>query len=77
MDHPNIVKIYQFYPKDPAYYYMVLEYMVGGELFDRIVKKVWSPHLPPSRFSVLSAVCCLSIMKRTGQYPAPAPAPLA
>lgn len=47
LDHPNIVQIYQFYPKDPAYYYVVLEYMVGGELFDRIVKKVWSP--PPHR----------------------------
>ncbi|CAM9927823.1 unnamed protein product [Pylaiella littoralis] len=39
LNHPNIVKIYQFYPKDPAYYYMVLEFMLGGELFDQIVKK--------------------------------------
>eukprot|EP00903_Cladosiphon_okamuranus_P012203 g11446.t1 len=39
LKHPNVVKIYQFYPKDPAYYYVVLEYLLGGELFDRIVKK--------------------------------------
>ncbi|CAN0072870.1 unnamed protein product, partial [Hapterophycus canaliculatus] len=36
LEHPNVVKIFQFYPKDPAYYYVVLEYMVGGELFDRM-----------------------------------------
>lgn len=40
LNHPNVVNIYQFYPKDPAYYYVVLEYLLGGELFDRIVKKV-------------------------------------
>lgn len=40
LNHPNVVKIYQFYPKDPGYYYMVLEFMLGGELFDQIVKKV-------------------------------------
>eukprot|EP00903_Cladosiphon_okamuranus_P019868 g18261.t1 len=39
LNHPNVVSIYQFYPYDPAYYYVVLEYMLGGELFDRIVKK--------------------------------------
>lgn len=40
MDHPNVLKVFQFYPKDPAYYYVVMEYMLGGELFDRMVKKV-------------------------------------
>lgn len=32
--------IYQFFKNDPDYYYMVLENMAGGELFDRIVQKV-------------------------------------
>lgn len=45
LNHPNVVKIYQFYPKDPGYYYMVLEFMVGGELFNQIVKKVCSSFL--------------------------------
>lgn len=40
MQHPNIVAIYQFYDDEPDFYYVVLEYMEGGELFDRIVKKV-------------------------------------
>lgn len=40
LDHPNVVNLYQFYQDDPSYYYMVMEYMAGGELFDRIVQKV-------------------------------------
>ena len=38
--HRNVVNIYQFYPKDPQYSYIVLEFMAGGELFERIIKKV-------------------------------------
>lgn len=44
--HPNVVNIYEFYQDDPAYYYMVLELMEGGELFDRIVKKVSRATIP-------------------------------
>lgn len=33
MDHPNIYKIYEFY-EDSANYYLVCEYLPGGELFD-------------------------------------------
>lgn len=40
LQHSNVVCIYQFFKDDPDYYYMVLEYMAGGELFDRIVQKV-------------------------------------
>ena len=40
MTHPNVVHIERFYDNDPDYYYMVLELMAGGELFDRIVQKV-------------------------------------
>ncbi|CAM9817661.1 unnamed protein product, partial [Ascophyllum nodosum] len=39
LDHPNVIKIYSFYRNDPQYFYMVLELMSGGELFDRIVEK--------------------------------------
>ena len=38
MDHPNIVKLYEVF-QDSSYYYLVLEYMAGGELFDKIVLK--------------------------------------
>ncbi|GAB9473200.1 Camk protein kinase [Globisporangium polare] len=38
MQHPHIVKLYEVFQED-AYYYLVTEFMAGGELFDRIVEK--------------------------------------
>lgn len=37
LDHPHIVKIYEFY-QDNKNLYLVTEYIEGGELFDRIAK---------------------------------------
>lgn len=39
LNHPNVVSIYDFYQEDRDNFYMVLEFMEGGELFGRIVKK--------------------------------------
>lgn len=36
LDHPNIMKIYEYY-QDSQNIYIVSEYLSGGELFDRIV----------------------------------------
>jgi serine/threonine protein kinase len=38
LNHPNIIKCLKFY-EEPDKFYMVLEIVTGGELFDRIVKK--------------------------------------
>ena len=38
MRHPNIVKMRDFF-EEPMTYIIVMEYIEGGELFDRIVKK--------------------------------------
>ncbi|KAI9913004.1 hypothetical protein PsorP6_004908 [Peronosclerospora sorghi] len=38
MNHPNIMILYDFFVED-KYYYLVTEFMEGGELFDRIVEK--------------------------------------
>jgi serine/threonine protein kinase len=38
LDHPNIVKMLDFF-EEPNTYYLVLEYVGGGELFDRLVEK--------------------------------------
>lgn len=40
LKHPNVIDIYQFFKDDPDHYYVCIEFMKGGELFDRIVTKV-------------------------------------
>lgn len=35
IDHPNIVKIYEFF-EDESHIYIVMEYLEGGELFNKI-----------------------------------------
>ena len=35
---PHIIRLYDFF-QEPTHYYLVMETMAGGELFDRIVKK--------------------------------------
>ena len=36
LDHPNIIKVYEFY-QDASNYYIVTDFCAGGELFDRII----------------------------------------
>lgn len=38
LHHRNIMQLHDFF-EEPDEYYMILEYLKGGELFDRIVKK--------------------------------------
>ncbi|KAL4500065.1 hypothetical protein ABPG73_011173 [Tetrahymena malaccensis] len=38
LDHPNIIKIYEFY-QDQKYFYIVTELCTGGELFDKIIEE--------------------------------------
>mmetsp|Transcript_18514 Transcript_18514/g.8641 ORF Transcript_18514/g.8641 Transcript_18514/m.8641 type:complete len:99 (+) Transcript_18514:186-482(+) len=38
MDHPNILKLYEFFVDDNCYY-LVTELCTGGELFDRITNE--------------------------------------
>jgi serine/threonine protein kinase len=37
LDHPNIVKYYETY-NDDKYMYLVMEYIGGGELFEKIAQ---------------------------------------
>ena len=38
LDHPNIIKVYEFY-QDQSSYYIVTDFCAGGELFDRIIQE--------------------------------------
>ena len=38
LDHPNIVKIYEYF-EDSKRFYIVQEHIEGGELFYEIIKK--------------------------------------
>ncbi|MCQ2816332.1 MAG: protein kinase [archaeon] len=37
LDHPNIMKIYEYFVND-NFYYFIMEYVPGGELYDQITK---------------------------------------
>lgn len=37
IDHPNILKVYEYY-EDSTYFHMVTEYISGGQLFDKILQ---------------------------------------
>jgi len=39
-DHPHVICLYDFF-EEPNTYYLVMEQMKGGELFDRIVAKLY------------------------------------
>ena len=53
MDHPYIIKVLDFF-EEQGHYLMVLEYLEGGDLFDRIGKK--------SAYSEEDARCCSKIL---------------
>jgi calcium-dependent protein kinase len=60
MDHPNIIKLYEYF-EDESRFYLVTDLCKGGELFDDIVKKTrfreWEAALIMK--SLLSALCYL------------------
>ena len=62
-DHPNIIKLYEFF-EDLKYYHLVTEYVNGGELFDYIIKSKMLTEPIAAHFmrQILSAVAyCHSI----------------
>jgi calcium-dependent protein kinase len=60
LDHPNIMKVYEYY-QDTNYVYVVSEYLSGGELFYRIVASKGFSEGTAARYmqQILSAVSYL------------------
>lgn len=56
-DHPNIIRLYEFY-EDEKHYHLVTEYVAGGELFDYIIKSKMLSESIAANFlkQILSAV---------------------
>ena len=57
LNHPNIVRIYEFF-EDDEYFYMILEYCVGGSLYDLVAHEGALPYerLVPMCVQICEAV---------------------
>ena len=58
IDHPNVLKLYEFY-QDDKNYYLITEFCSGGELFDRIINSGHFSEALAARYmkQILSVVC--------------------
>ena len=68
LDHPNIVKVYEFF-EDSSMFYIVMEHCRGGELFDDIMKsKIYSEYecsqIMRQLFSCISYLHSINVVHR-------------
>jgi calcium-dependent protein kinase len=68
MDHPNIVKIFEFY-NSSTHYYLITEYCAGGSLFDLIIKngpftEIQASYIMHQLFSVVNYCHKMKIIHR-------------
>lgn len=65
MKHPNIMTLREFF-EEPEYYYLVTEFVGGGELFDRIVEKVCVSAVHGRRFVWLTYLSSIVLLLGEG-----------
>jgi len=68
LDHPNILKVYEYFSNE-KYWYFVMEYLSGGELYDRIVDMQYydestAAHIMKQIFSCVSYLHQMNIVHR-------------
>lgn len=68
LDHPNIIRIYEFF-EEVKRLYIVMEYCIGGELFTEIVKRkflteIHAAHIMQQLFSTLDYLQSRKILHR-------------
>lgn len=59
LNHPNIVQALDFFEEDD-YFYVVLEYLEGGELFERLMEK--------AVYTEAEARDCFTVLLRAVKY---------
>ena len=67
-DHPNILKMYEYYSND-TYWYYIMEYISGGELYEKIKQKKFYDEYSAAKimkqlFSVVSYLNQMNIVHR-------------
>ncbi len=69
LDHPNIIKIFEF-SQDESNYYIITEYCSGGELFDRIIRLKHFSELDAARLAkqILLAIAYCHAVKVVHRY---------
>lgn len=65
IDHPNVVKVYDFDKGDDGNLYLVMEYIAGGTLFDLLMRS--GPLTPQKTADIAIAICqALSAAQKNG-----------
>lgn len=68
LDHPNVIKLFDFI-QTHSYYYLVMELMAGGELFDRIVERThYTERWGPLSNALSCLVFCLTVLPSPLQH---------
>ena len=68
LDHPNIIRVFEFF-EDEWYYYIVMEHCGGGELFDEILKQKQfsefeAAHIVRQVFSCIAYLHSINVIHR-------------
>lgn len=78
LTHRGVVSVREVFDSSPDYFYVVLERLAGGPVFDRIVKKVFRrgmswPISPVGATLCMGRFCCRAVVRLLGATQTPRP----